>query len=139
MRRPLLSVAAVAVAAAGCGGGSDETLPPACLAGEGDVVRALAAAPGPVSLEDGTPLSACVADVRSDAELQELGVILSAAADRLDGDDLRLGYLVGAVRRGAATTNGVALELARRLESNARRAGDRRALARGIAAGEANG
>ena len=52
----------------------------------------------------------------------------------------RLGYLVGAARRGAAKTPGLAAQLARRIEQTARSTTRRRAprCAR-LAAGEAGG
>jgi hypothetical protein len=127
-------------------------MPAACLAGDAAIVRALAGAPGAVTLADGTRLSECVRRARSDSELQSLGLALSRVADDLaagarDGDDAaaaRLGFLVGAVRRGAARSNGITLELARRIDSAARRLQDapraqRRALARGMSAGRARG
>lgn len=112
---------ALAVLVAGCGSGP-EPLPPACSAEPTQVTAALAGAPGRVALADGTLLSECVARAGDDAELQMVGFALTPAADRLaarrdEQSALRLGFLVGAVRRGAAGSNGVSLELARRLES----------------------
>src|ERR671930_379552 len=100
-----------------------------------------ARAPRAGRLPDGTPLSACVADADTDAELQTAGLVLTTAADRLAeratrGDAvaaLRLGYLTGAVRRGAAHTAGVGAELERRVS----RAGAYVAEDGGAAAGAA--
>ena len=137
--------AAMVLLAAGCGGGP-KALPPACSDGPGAIVRALAAAPGAVRLGDGTPLSECVVRAYGDGEVQQLGFSLTPAADRLaarrtPGAALQLGYLVGAVRRGAARTNGVQGELVRRLEQTI--AFDDPALLsaarRGARAGEATG
>jgi hypothetical protein len=128
-------------------------VPAICTAGPGVIERALAAAPRAVRLPDGTPLSACVADADTDAELQTAGLVLTTAADRLAeratrGDAvaaLRLGYLTGAVRRGAAHTAGVGAELERRVsragayvaEDGGAAAGA--ALQRGLTAGQASG
>jgi hypothetical protein len=74
-------------------------------------------------LRDGTRLSQCISHAVDEGPLQNVGATFVAAASDLAARArtdrvaaLRLGYLVGATRRGAATTNGVALELARRLE-----------------------
>lgn len=123
-------------------------MPAACL-DERQIARAIERAPAPVRLADGTPLSRCVSlGAASDADLQALGASLTRLADDLhlaaraeQGTAVRLGYLVGAVRRGAARTLGVAAQLARRLEQTASfdDALTRRTLQRGVAAGEATG
>ena len=77
-----------------------------------------------MTLPSGTRLSQCVANARSDSDLQNAGTILTRAADHLsaaaragDADAaLRLGYLVGAARRGAAHTAGIHAELQRHIE-----------------------
>src|SRR5919202_2846393 len=105
-------LAAAAVIAAGCG--ADPATPPdACLAGAERVTTALRAPPGQVRLDDGTPLSTCLRRARSDADLQQVGRVFTAAADglalqasRSDTAALRLGYLIAAARRGARTSNG---------------------------------
>ncbi len=121
MRAAAVIGTALAVLSVGCGGDST-ALPPACSDGPQSVLRALRTAPRDVHFTDGTRLSACVSRAQDDAELQQLGFSLTPAADRLarnrdERSAFRLGYLVGAVRSGAATTNGVHLELVRRLES----------------------
>lgn len=142
----------VSLALAACGE-EERRVSAACTSAPAAVERALAAAPGAVVLPDGTRLSECVADADTDAELQSAGRTLTATADGLAeraqrGDAeaaLRLGYLAGAVRRGAARTAGVASELQRRVEqAGAYVAADGgpaagRALRRGLAAGEAGG
>jgi hypothetical protein len=146
----VLALSAVALLAA-CGG-SGERLDDACLQSAGAIERALRSAPAPVTLSTGARLSECVANARSDSELQESGRVLTRAADHLSaaakrGDAiaaLRLGYLVGATRRGAARTAGIHAELQRRIERTAAflDAGGPRvaaALARGLRAGEASG
>jgi integrase len=146
----VLALSAVALVAA-CGGG-EPALDQACLDSPGAIERALVRAPAAVTLPSGTRLSECVANARSDSDLQNAGAILTRAADHLSeaakrGDAtaaLRLGYLVGAARRGAARTAGIHAELQRRIERTAAfldAAGPRvvAALARGQRAGEASG
>ena len=123
---PLLLAAVLAVA--GCG--KDE--PPPLAAGCADrqqLAAALQSAPGTVTLENGTRISACVDSARSDSDLMTLGYAITAVADGLadqgrSGDReaaLQLGYLVGAADRGAEGSQGIQTELAYRLESSARR------------------
>lgn len=147
------SVALVAVVAlvTGAGCATDEQLiAPTCIESRETIEAALAAAPEPVRLTDGTRLSACVEQARSDADLQTFGIMLTGIADELQlraREDpraaARLGYLIGAARKGAERTNGVALELSRRLERTATLEGApaavRGALQRGLHAGEATG
>jgi hypothetical protein len=112
--------------------------------------RALAGAPGAVRLPGGVRISTCTRRVRGDAELQNLGAVIHAAAEDLaesarGGDAeaaLRLGYLVGAVGAGADRSSGVASELARRVETTAAGLVDgpvEAPLRRGVAAGRARG
>lgn len=129
---------------------SDPKLPPACIEGPRAILSALAAAPGPVHLHDGTRLSTCVADARADADLQNLGVILTQAASTLaselprsDTAAVQLGYLVGATRRGAAHSSGIHETLQRRIEQTTGIDGPpprrRTAYRRGLAAGSRTG
>ena len=140
MRRAVL--VALVVAAAGCGT-KDSTLSPACTTDTASITRALQDAPAPVRLPDGTPLSECLSKADTDAELQSFGALITEVADDLAdrGDAVRLGYLIGAARRGAAKTNGVGLELEHRLEISARRlaGGDDAQLERGVRAGARTG
>ena len=146
------SVLIAALALAGC---SEEGRPaPAaeCTAGAAAVVRALGDAPGEVRLADGTALSECVRNTESDAELQNLGIVLTDAAEDLEAaapEDpqaaLKLGYLIGAARRGAPSESALQAELVRRLERSAALAPEattpaaRRAVQAGMKAGEARG
>jgi len=137
-----------AVLVAGCGSSGPAPLPSACTDGP-SILAALERAPAHVRLADGTSLARCVRLAAArEGDLQELGVRLTEVADELrasaatDRDAaLRLGYLVGAARRGAAQTPGVAAQLARRVEQAAAVAGPRAgaALRRGIELGEADG
>ena len=149
MVRALALFAAASLAA--CGAAS-APLDDACIGSAGAIERALVRAPRPVALPSGTRLSQCVANARSDSDLQNAGTVLTRAADHLsaqaragDADAaLRLGYLVGAARRGAQHTAGIHAELQRHIEraaavldgAGARVAG---ALAHGQRAGEATG
>ncbi len=136
---------------AGCGSTQREQVPVACLGGPATISRALERAPAKVTLEDGTPLSHCVrVAAHRDGDLQTLGASLMRVADDLrfatkaDPEAAqRLGYLIGAVRRGAAKTPGLAAQLARRIEQTAALEQDdavaRGALLRGVMSGEASG
>lgn len=108
--------------------------------------------PDPVRLGDGTAISTCVELASSTADQQNVGILVVSVAEELeeqaaDGDEaaaLRLGYLVGAVQRGAQRTSGIQLELAFRLSRVAGALGDPSpeitgALTDGIAAGERTG
>jgi hypothetical protein len=143
------ATAATAALAGGCG--SDDAPPPsACSAGPRLVLGALRAAPGRVVLDGGTLISTCVRRSRGQGDIQNLGFTYVAVANTLvrviprsEPAAVQLGFLVGAVRRGASKTNGTQLELVRRLDqvagvdgpSGPRRAGYRR----GVAAGEDHG
>src|SRR3954469_7947257 len=153
MPRPTAALAALALlAAAGCGTAERPPLDPACTSSPQAIERALDRAPAPVTVRPGMRLSDCVAAARSDAELQNAGIVLSGAAEHLaaraKGGDARaglaLGYLVGAARRGAARTTGIQSQLARRMESAAAfvdQGGPAvgAALDRGLRAGRATG
>jgi hypothetical protein len=141
----------VASLPAACG---EEDTPPvaqSCTGEPAEIVTALAAAPEAVELPDGARISDCLRNATTQADLQNVGVALSRAAEdlelrMLDGDAdaaLQLGYLVGAAREGASTTSGVGAELVRRLERSAA-AGElaprvEAALERGLAAGARRG
>ena len=124
--RRLLALCAASVALVGCS--SDESaLPSACRELPSLLPRALRAAPDQVRV-DGAPISRCMRRTSSADEIQLVGAgllevatqVAASAGDRPDGEAaLRLGYLVGAVRRGAAATPGIHDELVRRLEQEA--------------------
>jgi hypothetical protein len=140
---------AVALTTAGCGQ-ADTTFPAACHEGTRAIQTALDDAPAAVALADGTTLSTCVHRARDGADLQTVGAFYTAVADGLaarvkdsDGAALRLGYLLGATRRGAQRTNGIHEELVRRLDQSVRLDGvppaRRAAFQRGLAAGGRHG
>lgn len=148
--RALSLVAAAALLAAGCGGEADAPVSTLCTEGPGPIAQALRAAPGEARLGDGTPLSACIDGATTDAELQNVGVAMTNAAEDLElrapTDEraaLELGYLVGAARRGAGSANAIQAELVRRLERSANLDGatssSKRAVQEGLAAGEQRG
>jgi len=146
VRRPLAALIAC-VALAACSQ-EDESTPTGCLAGEDEVLAALGSAPGRVSVE-GTPLSECLSDTTDGGELQEVGAAYVEAASRLadraaadpEGDAaLQLGYLLGAVKRSEAGTQGVGYELGRRLAAEAARVEEgSEAFERGRRAGTSGG
>ena len=111
---------------AGCGRGGTADLPSACnFAGGATTVKtALTRAPGEVTV-DGTPLSKCLARDADAADVQSVGAAYvdtaSALAAKVRANPhgaaaVQLGYLVGAVRRGASKTAGIHYELERRVE-----------------------
>jgi hypothetical protein len=128
----------------------ERSLPVVCTEGGRSIAVALRAAPGAVALRDGTRLSTCIAQARADAEIQTVGSIYTRVADDLaaragisDSAALRLGYLIGATRRGARHTSGIHQELVRRLEQTVGLRGPapsrRPSFYRGVAAGARNG
>ncbi len=148
----MAAVLAAVLALTGCGA-EQAVLSAGCTEDDGAVVSALEGAPEDVVLADGTRLSDCVANGLDDADLQNIGITYHRAAERLRAQAeeegggaeeaaMRLGYLVGATRRGASGTNGVMAELQRRIENVAGRYTDRAtpagrsALERGLDAGE---
>jgi hypothetical protein len=116
---------------AGCGGGStkDERQPVACREGVGVYMNALRAAPGEVILAGETPISGCLLVDAEEGELADLGEDALATATKLNAQAraepggpaaLQLGYLLGAIARGSAETDGVHAQLLRRLTVAAR-------------------
>jgi hypothetical protein len=102
------------------------------------VRAALRDAPRGVSL-DGVRLSDCLTEKAGAGDLQMVGGawvrVASHLADRArarpeGADAVRLGYLVGAARHGAAHTEGVHAELLRRLEQESAPVGARSAAFR---------
>lgn len=146
-----LALALCGLALLGGCGSADPSLPFDCREGADAVGRALQAAPdGRVALSGGTLLSTCVHRALSTAQAQDLAIQWTRAADRLaarlprdDQAAARLGFLIGAARRGAAETNGVQEELVRRLEQTpgvtTATAPRRAAYERGVALGQQRG
>lgn len=108
---------------AGCGSEPSSEVPAACKVAPGAVARALGSAPGDVRL-GGRRLSECFAPGSDAGDGQALGLALVPAAEALASGArahprgaaaLRLGFLTGAVHRGAARGR-VYAELERRVE-----------------------
>jgi hypothetical protein len=108
----------------GCGN-EDVAVPVECLEGPQTVREALAKAPGEVRLGGRVAISDCFQQAASAADVQNLGGIFIAAAEQTAARakaaphshaSVELGYLVGAVRRGAGTDHGVHYESERRVE-----------------------
>jgi hypothetical protein len=148
LRRTLIAaLAATALAAPGCRE-DDPELPAACRDGTRAISAALASAPGPVRI-DGTRLSRCLTDEADAADLNTVGSAFTTVAGTLadtaahhrgGAAEVRLGYLIGAARRGAAGTAGLHSELVRRLEQEADVLGrPSAAFRRGERAGRADG
>jgi hypothetical protein len=130
VRRACAAVVAVLfVAASGCGSSGDSTVAPiACTIGTQGYLSSLRAAPGEVLLGKQTPISECLVENQGAGDLAAVGQKLVAAASELNKQSLRdpggpatvqLGYLVGAIEQGSATTGGIHQDLVRRLESAA--------------------
>jgi hypothetical protein len=107
--------------AVGCGNDAHR-VPVACF--DGNVPKALATAPGEVRV-DGVRLSDCFTRAANPAEVQQVGGVFIAAAERLGAKArsaphspaaVQLGYLIGAVRRGTGHTQGIHYETRRRIE-----------------------
>jgi hypothetical protein len=105
----------------GCGN-DEHRVPAACL--DGNLTKALASAPGEVRVS-GTRLSDCFTRAAKPAEIQQVGSVFIAAAGRLSAKAradphspaaLQLGYLIGAVHRGAGHTQGIHYETERRID-----------------------
>jgi hypothetical protein len=82
-----------------------------------------------VKLAGGTPISECLAENQSGGDLARVGEAMIESATLLNGEArgvpdgpaaLRLGYLVGAAKRGAGETEGIHSDLIRRLTVAAR-------------------
>jgi hypothetical protein len=147
-----LIAATVALAAGGCGAKKNDLAPAACLASNRGYLRALESAPGAVRLAGTTPISACLVPEQDGGQLANIGQAMIVAATKLnlearDGSEpaaVQLGYLIGAVAKGA---DAIHTDLSRRLNSAARfsqsggalPASFERAFGRGYAAGHATG
>lgn len=129
MRFVALAVFALAcLIAAGCGS-QDETTPIACLEGPAAYEKALAAAPGEVLLGGETPISGCLVRNQQGGDLATVGEALVVVATKLNAEaraepggaaNVQLGYLLGAVQRGAEHGEGIHTDLVRRLTVAAR-------------------
>jgi hypothetical protein len=141
MRWPAaIPLALAAILAAGCGSVSEAT-PVACLEGPGAFLHALRGVPGEATLGGRTPISGCLPRNQQAGQLADVGAAMLIATTRLNAEargepggaaNLRLGYLLGAVQRGAARTGGIHAELVRRLAAAARYSPEGRPLPLGF-------
>lgn len=153
--RVVIFMAFVVGFVAGCGS-SDDSTPVACLEDAGAYERALAAAPEEVLLEGETLISECLARNQSSGDLTRVGEALIETATALNAEaraepggeaNLQLGYLLGAVERGADESEGIHSDLVRRLVVAARFVPDKQAsppgflptYSEGFDAGRSNG
>jgi len=120
---------------AGCGS-SDDSTPVACLEGAEAYERALAAAPDEVLLEGETLISECLTRNQSGGDISRVGEAMIETATALNAEaraeprgaaNLQLGYLLGAVERGAEGSEGIHSDLVRRLVVAARFVPDKQA------------
>jgi hypothetical protein len=152
-RAAALAAAAGVLLVAGCGTKQNDEAPAACLVGNEAYLMALESAPGEVRLAGTTPISECLVPEQDAGQLANVGHEMIIAATKLNAEARRdpggpatvqLGYLIGAVSRGA---DSIHTDLVRRLNSAARfsraggilSAGFERAFGRGYAAGHASG
>jgi hypothetical protein len=130
MRRSLAValICGLVLGAAGCGSQEEKT-PTACLQRADAYAKALKAAPGEVRVGGEALISECLAQNQEAGELATVGEAMVKTAVRLNSEaraepggraNLELGYLLGAAQRGAADTEGIHVELLRRLTVAAR-------------------
>jgi hypothetical protein len=148
-----LAAAVVVIAVAGCGTKQNDLAPAACLATNQAYLTALERAPGEVRLAGSTPISDCLVPEQDAGQLANVGHELIIAATKLNVEARRdpsgnaavqLGYLIGAVAKGA---DAIHTDLVRRLNSSAHfsatggtlPASFERAFGRGYAAGHRSG
>jgi hypothetical protein len=148
-----LALVLVALAAAGCGAKKNDLAPAACLVSNRGYLHALQAAPGPVRLAETTPISGCLVPEQDAGQLANIGHEMVIAATKLNTQarqdpggpaTVQLGYLIGAVSKGA---DPIHTDLVRRLNASARfsqsggtlPASFERAFGRGYAAGHSSG
>lgn len=138
--KSLAAIAAV-LALGGCSRNPyDRPVPFGCRAHSSAYVRALDAAPGAVRIND-VRISDCLVKDASPGDVQELGETLLETAIVLAAKEHGepLGYLVGAVRRGARGTQGIHDEIVRRLEQEAGPLARTPYYRRGLRAGRTSG
>lgn len=125
---PIGAVVAVALGLAACGsssGGADT--PTACLGGPAGIERLLDQPPDP-TFEGFPTAGSCLVPDQPTGELTKVGSAMILAAQHLNSQGreapdgkapIRLGYLLGQVRRAADETGGIHDNLVGRIESSA--------------------
>jgi hypothetical protein len=125
-RAPLLLLVPLLLGLAACGSAEESKTPDACLSGPTYYAAALKRAPGAVHLPGGVLISDCLVRNQQTGDLTNVGSYLLRVATRLNAEarslhaaapTVQLGFLNGAVARGAANTGGVHAELQRRVEA----------------------
>jgi hypothetical protein len=148
----LAALAVVSIFVAGCSRSSGlENAPASCTDGSpvarvSSFTSALKRAPAPVRLSDGTSIADCLSHDADSGDIQNVGSMLLTITQNLvdapaNKDTLvQLGYIAGAVHRGASKAQGVDYEIERRIQQELD-AVDRAdaAFKRGERAGRANG
>jgi len=123
----LLPAALAAVSLAACGSKNPGT-PVACLAGPAAFERALQTVPTDVTLGGKVKISDCLTQGQAGGELAQVGSAMVEVATKLNAElgrsndaaaASRLGFLVGAARKGSEANGGEQADLVRRLESAA--------------------
>jgi hypothetical protein len=124
-----ISIASLALIAAGCGDKDKEaSTPVSCLEGAPAYRLALETAPNDVRMADGSQISDCLAPNQSAGDLARVGEAMVEAATYLNVEmrssgieaPVQLGYLVGAAEYGAEESEGIHSDLVRRLTVAAR-------------------
>jgi hypothetical protein len=124
-RAASLAVAAAVLLGAGCGSSDEEGAPAACLARSDAYRQALEDAPSAVRLEGDVAISDCLTPSQGTGELENIGQEMVVTATTLNAEARRdpggpaavqLGYLIGAVSKGADSAH---TDLVRRLNASA--------------------
>lgn len=139
--RPAIALSVLVLAGGGCSRDDGEAeLPSACASEPAVFADALRSAPDPVRV-DGVAISECLAKDASVGDVQLVGSALVETAEGLGRGRraVALGYLVGAVRRGAERSQGIHLELVRRIEQETASVRDYPGFERGLRAGRSSG
>jgi hypothetical protein len=125
----------------------ERQMPAGCQAGPAAVAAGLRAAPGPVSVK-GARLSQCLTRGSDSADVQQVSVdflevaapLSDRARERPEGRAAtQLGYLVGAVARGASRTQGIHETMLQRLRQETQGLEGSSAYARGERGGRRHG
>jgi hypothetical protein len=126
----------------------DQGIPKACITGDDAFRDALQRAPAKVTV-DGVALSDCLGRSSDSGQVQSLGASLVNVATSLSAraqaepgsrEALELGYLVGAVRRGSARTQGIWTTVRERIDQESTGLEQRSArYRRGLSAGRTIG
>jgi hypothetical protein len=123
-----LVLSVLAAVALGCGSADEDSTPVACLNGAKPYSEALKSAPAAVRLDGNVPISGCLVHNQSAGDLANVGSTLVKVTTDLNAEarlepggapTVQLGYLVGAIARGGAETQGIHAELLRRIEAAA--------------------